>query len=250
MEKEINLEAEKIESLRAELQIVMDELRTTKANNESPKASTIKSENEIMKKLLGGFHPNSDSPTYKELHDENQKLKKKNEELLAENSKLKQGIANRESEIQLLRSNNMPQEATTFTSSTIEESEGKSENEKRIEFRDMLIKKTYLFSDAQMNYLVDIFKEGQLPADALFQIANPKLTPEKMATLAMLMRAKYHLPDRKVTVTHTTEDSKDGESDEESALSIPLEIESSSADGSNSRLLKINNNYRKVKSRY
>lgn len=211
MEKDLTEIKEEIEGLRNEVRNTLDALK------EIPKGNSNNSELENLKRVVGNFHPSANSPTYRELNDNCNSLKKENETL-------KKKLAELNDEVAVLRKHK---------SDALPSNININEDEKN---QTMSLLFNQAFTDAQIKFLSSI--EKTLPTEAFKEIANPRLTPERMKIAYSLMCSKYHI---KNTVKEEASDNiQDSESESKDKPNLILaDVNTDTGNNGNMRIKKI-----------
>ncbi len=233
MEKQLSELIEKIDSLSEDYRNSLEVLSCNMPN-------TNQAEINNLKRIIGDFHPSEKSKTYRELIDENKSLRNELENTKKEfRSKLQQ-YKQLENELLVLRrsaSENIAESSSAnsnkkSTFRVFSQKKGnipeviseKTEEEKLKDFKKRLFDQR--FSDSQVEYLTRIFLEGILSVDELMDLADYRLSPEKMHALYSILLSKHglNLAENMPLILEETEANSSEEDTSSTIKSIPLDI--------------------------
>lgn len=162
----------------------------------------------FLRSIIGDFHPSASSKTYRELYEESLRLKKAAAEQSKQQSLLEKRLnalekesKEKEQEITELRREHFSvptaikeKKKPFFFLRKKEKKKDLSEEEKRRFFSQMLFHPSFHFSDAQTAFLALLAtKEERLPADALLQLLDGRLSCDKMKKLYSVLCHQYHV---------------------------------------------------------
>ena len=160
-----------------------------------------------MKRVIGDFHISPDSRTYKELYMENRELREsaaglqgKLDAAAGEAAALRKQLAEKETEIMLLRARK-PAQPETQPRKVKRKNKGigrlfhkapkpLTEDEKKETLLNVLIRNRS-FSDAQLLYLSNILSKSVLPGDAMARLFDARLTVPRMRQVYCLLCSKH-----------------------------------------------------------